>query len=57
VVPVDSLQRYAEVAKRHDEVHSEVLPDVGHYELIVPAGSAWDALRRVLRALIRPSET
>ena len=56
VVPVDYLQRYAEVAKRYDEVHLEVLPDVGHYELIVPAASSWDGMRRALRALMKASE-
>src|SRR6185369_13048417 len=41
VIPVDYLQRYVAVAEQHDEVHLELLPDVGHYELVVPASSAW----------------
>jgi hypothetical protein len=55
VVPVDYLQRYA-AAAQDDEVRLEVLPDTGHYELIVPAGSAWSAMRHALLTLVRRCE-
>jgi acetyl esterase/lipase len=50
-VPVDYLQRYVAVAGQQDEVHLELLPDVGHYELIVPASSAWSAVRHAVLTL------
>jgi pimeloyl-ACP methyl ester carboxylesterase len=52
-VPVDYVQRYVAVAERHDEVYLELLPDVGHYELIVPSTSAWSAVRRAVLTLLR----
>lgn len=52
VVPVDYLQRYAAAAGEHDEVHLDLLPDAGHYELIVPGSSAWGAVRRAVLALL-----
>lgn len=58
VVPVNYLQSYVAVAGQHDEVYLELLPDAGHYELIVPATSAWSAVRHALLTLVRsPSET
>ncbi len=55
VVPVDYLQRYV-AAAQDSEVYLEVLPDAGHYELIVPAGSAWSAVRHALLTLVRRCE-
>ena len=52
-VPVDYVQQYVAVAEQHDEVNLELLPDVGHYELIVPAGSAWSAVRHAVLELLR----
>ena len=45
VIPVDYLQRFVAVAREYDEVHLELLPEVGHYELIVPATLAWNTVR------------
>ena len=51
-VPVGYLQRYVAVAGQHDEVHLDLLQDVGHYELIVPATSAWSAVRHAVLTLL-----
>jgi acetyl esterase/lipase len=51
-VPVDYLQRYAAMAGQQDEVHLELLPDVGHYELILPSSSAWSAVRKAVLTLL-----
>jgi acetyl esterase/lipase len=53
VVPVDHVQRFVAVAEEHDEEHLDLLPDVGHYELIVPATSAWPAVRHAVLSLLR----
>jgi acetyl esterase/lipase len=52
-VPVDYLRRYVAIAKQYDEVHLELLPDVGHYELIVPGSRAWGAVRHAVLTLLR----
>jgi len=53
VVPVDYVQRYVAAAGQYDEEHLNLLPDVGHYELIVPATSAWTAVRHAVLTLLR----
>lgn len=52
-IPVDYLQQFVAVAEEHDEVHLELLPDVGHYELIVPTSSAWHAVRHAACTLLQ----
>jgi pimeloyl-ACP methyl ester carboxylesterase len=52
VVPVDYLERYVAMVGQHDEVHLDLLPDAGHYELIVPTTSAWSAVRRAVLSLL-----
>jgi len=52
-IPVDYLQRYVDVAREHDEVHLELLPEVDHYKLILPASSAWSAVRHAVLTLLR----
>lgn len=53
VIPVDYLQQYVAVAEAYDEVHLELLPEVGHYELIVPATLAWSAVRHATFTLLQ----
>lgn len=53
VIPVDYLQRFVTMAREHDEVHLELLPDVGHYELIVPDSVAWHAVRHAAFTLLQ----
>jgi acetyl esterase/lipase len=53
VVPVDYVQRYVAIAGQHDEEHLDLLPDVGHYELILPTTTAWTAVRHAVLTLLR----
>ena len=52
VVPADYVERYVAIAGEHDEVHLDILPDAGHYELIVPAASAWPTVRHAVLTLL-----
>jgi acetyl esterase/lipase len=51
-VPVDYVQQYVAVATQHDEVHWAILPDAGHFELVVPTTSAWGTVRHAVHALL-----
>ena len=53
VIPVDYLQEFVAIAREHDEVHLELLPEAGHYELIVPATPAWNAVRHAALTLLQ----
>lgn len=57
IVPTAYLQQYVEVATQYDEVHLKVLPDAGHFELIVPTTSAWPAVRHAILALVKRRDT
>lgn len=52
-IPVDYLQQFVTTAGEHDVVHFQLLPDVGHYELIVPVGVAWNAVRHAAFTLLQ----
>jgi len=49
---VDYVQQYVAVATQHDEVHWAILPDAGHFELVVPTTSAWGTVRHAVHALL-----
>lgn len=53
VIPVDYLQRFVAVAQAHDAVQLHLLPDTGHYEMIVPTTAAWQAVRHAALSLLR----
>ena len=53
VIPVDYLQQFVAVAEEDDDVQLELLPKVGHYELIVPASVAWKAVRHAACTLLQ----
>lgn len=53
IVPASYIQQYVEVATQYDEVHLEVLPNAGHFEIIVPTTSAWAAVRRAVLTLVQ----
>jgi hypothetical protein len=55
VIPVDYLQEFVAIAREQDEAHLELLPGVGHYELIVPFTLAWAAVRRAAFTLLQKS--
>lgn len=53
IVPASYIQQYVKVATQYDEVHLEVLPNAGHFEMIVPTTSAWPAVRRAVLTLVQ----
>jgi pimeloyl-ACP methyl ester carboxylesterase len=53
IVPTAEVRAYADHARREgDAVELRVVPAAGHFEPILPAGPAWDALRDALRDLL-----
>ena len=52
LVPAAYIQQYVEVATHHDEVHLELLPDAGHFEVVVPTTAAWPAVRHAVLTLV-----
>jgi acetyl esterase/lipase len=52
LVPAAYIQQYVEVATHQDEVHLELLPEAGHFEVIVPTTVAWPAVRRAVLTLV-----
>ena len=52
LVPAAYIQQYVEMATHHDEVHLELLPDAGHFELMVPTTAAWPAVRHAVLTLV-----
>jgi hypothetical protein len=51
-VPAAYIQQYVAVAAHHGEVHLELLPEAGHFEVIVPTTAAWAAVRHAVLALV-----
>lgn len=53
IVPGAEVRTYAEAARREgDATELRVIPAAGHFEPVLPAGAAWDALREALRDLL-----
>lgn len=52
IVPADYIQQYVLTAGALDEIDLDLLPDTGHYELVVPTTSAWPAVRRAVLTLL-----
>ncbi len=52
LVPAAHVEQYAQVATRHDEVHLRLLPDAGHFEIIVPGTAAWTTVRQAILSLL-----
>lgn len=55
LVPAAHVEQYAQVAKQHDEVHLELLPNAGHFEVIVPDTAAWATVRHAVLTLLKPA--
>ena len=51
-VPVDNVQQYVAVARHHVPVQLDILPEVGHFELVVPTTVAWATVRHAVRTLL-----
>ncbi|MCC2657300.1 MAG: hypothetical protein K0Q76_2408 [Panacagrimonas sp.] len=53
IVPTTEVHAYADASRREgDAVELRVIPAAGHFEPVLPAGPAWDALRDALRDLL-----
>lgn len=48
IVPVEYLQKYIKIARQHDEVHFKIIPDVGHFEMVMPESASWDFIKKAL---------
>ena len=51
-VPMDYVQQYVAVATQYDKVQLDILPDAGHFELVVPTTSAWGTVRHAVLTLL-----
>jgi acetyl esterase/lipase len=51
-VPIDTVQQYISVARQHDVVHFDILPDAGHFELVIPTTAAWTTVRHAVLMLL-----
>lgn len=54
-VPVDYLERFVTVAQEYDEVSLRLLPEAGHFEMLVPATPAFSAVRQAVLATVQSS--
>lgn len=53
VVPAAYIERYARTAAAAgDDVRVKILPDTGHFEIIVPGTAVWPAVKNAIAALI-----
>ncbi|MEE9327713.1 MAG: alpha/beta hydrolase [Cocleimonas sp.] len=41
IVPVSYIQTYIEKAQYLDKVHFEIIPDIGHFEMVMPDTASW----------------
>jgi acetyl esterase/lipase len=51
-VPADYVQQCVRVAQQYDQVQLDLLPDTGHFELVVPTTAAWMAVRHAVLTLL-----
>ncbi|MEW6721603.1 MAG: alpha/beta hydrolase [Thermodesulfobacteriota bacterium] len=55
VIPVDYIRKYVAAAGKLDDVRVDLVPDAGHYELIVPRPPAWTFVRNAALAIFNRS--
>ena len=48
IVPVEYLKPYIEKARQHDEVYFQVIPNIGHFEMVMPDTVAWGFIKNAL---------
>ncbi|MBI5584460.1 MAG: alpha/beta hydrolase [Deltaproteobacteria bacterium] len=53
IVPADYVGQYVALAEKQDRVNLDLLPDAGHFELIVPATPAWAFVRQAVLTLLQ----
>ena len=48
IVPVNYLKPYIEKARQHDDVYFQIIPNIGHFEMVMPDTSAWGFIKNAL---------
>jgi acetyl esterase/lipase len=52
IAPVDYVQLYVKVARQREDVRLDVIEDVGHFDLVVPATPAWPVVRQAVLEMV-----
>lgn len=50
IVPADYLTPYINKAKKYDEVYFEVIPNIGHFEMVMPDSISWSYIKNALQS-------
>lgn len=54
VVPVEYVRPFVEASEEAgDDIHFDVIPDAGHYELITPESAAWPVVLKHIQSLLQ----
>ncbi len=48
IVPVKHLKTYVETAQQYEPAHLVVIPDIGHFEMIMPNTISWKYIKKAL---------
>ncbi len=48
IVPVEYLRTFINTAKQHDRVNFDIVPNIGHFEMIMPDTVAWSFIEKAL---------
>jgi len=48
IVPVNYLEPYIETASQQDDVHFEIIPDIGHFEMVMPDTISWNSIKHAV---------
>lgn len=48
IVPVNYIKSYIEKAQYQDKVHFEIIPQIGHFEMVMPDTASWDFIKTAL---------
>lgn len=49
IVPIGYLTPYIKTATQHDEVYFKVIPEIGHFEMVMPDTISWEFINRILQ--------
>jgi len=52
IVPVDYLRPFIEKARQQDTVHFEIIPEIGHFEMVMPDTGSWPVIKEVLKQAV-----
>jgi len=48
IVPVEYIKFYIINTKRHDKVHFEIIPTIGHFEMVMPDTISWHHIKNAV---------